>query len=163
MGRPLPPTVQPVTCPSGQFCYQSTRLVQVGGPLPASGAREYRLAAIETGVKDLAQLSLPAFRVIAAGALVAAFDADQRGLAAFRALCQARRSRSLVGDQTTAGGGHPLVADCRAPPRRRQEADLDHVTLDDIADRGQQRGHVSAPHPGAAARIEDRLHLLDDK
>ena len=49
------------------------------------------------------------------------------------------------------------------PALRRDKADLDHVLLDDIANRGEQRGHVFAFHPGAAARIEYRLHLLDDK
>ena len=37
----------------------------------------------------------------------------------------------------------------------RQEADVDHVALDDVADRGQQRGDVFATsHPLAAARVE---------
>src|SRR3546814_2494130 len=44
---------------------------------------------------------------------------------------------------------------------RLQEADVDHVALDDTADRRQQRRHVAALHPGAAARIEHGLQLLD--
>ena len=44
---------------------------------------------------------------------------------------------------------------------RRQKADLDHMALDHVADRRQQRGHVPPLHPGAAARVEYRLHLFD--
>src|SRR5438477_377144 len=46
---------------------------------------------------------------------------------------------------------------------RRDKADLDHVLLDHVANRGEQRGDVFAFHPCAAARVEHRLHLLDDK
>src|SRR6266536_2007241 len=51
----------------------------------------------------------------------------------------------------------------RGTQRRRQEADLDHVLLNDVADRGEQGGDVFALHPRPAARVEHRLHLLDDK
>src|SRR4051794_30855512 len=41
-----------------------------------------------------------------------------------------------------------------------QKADLDHVPLDYLADRGQQRWNVASAHPLAAARVEDRFQLL---
>src|ERR1051326_4677308 len=98
---------------------------------------------------------LAAFRIGAAGALVAILEPDQRCLAAFRALPE------------------PWAADTRRPLRleihdlglegpvgllRRQESDIDHMALDDVADGGEQGGHVLALHPGTAARVEHRLH-----
>src|SRR5271166_72565 len=74
-------------------------------------------------------VGLPAFRIIAARALIAAFDADQRRLAAFRTLRHAGRGRSLIGDHG-APSSNPLLADCGPAAPRRQKADLDHVALD---------------------------------
>src|SRR5262249_19230474 len=95
----------------------------------------------------------PALRVTAARALVAVLDADQGGLSAFRALRHAPRLAGQVGDRALLDQGLVLLA-------RRHKADIDHVLLDHIADRGEQRGHVTAAHPRAAARIEHGLHLL---
>src|SRR5579862_4310359 len=95
---------------------------------------------------------LAAFRVAAAGALVAVFEADQRGFAAFRALPQARS-----GEPARLGAeADDLRLERALAVRvfRRQEADLDHVALDDVADRGQERGDVAALHPGAPPGIE---------
>src|SRR5438105_12423856 len=116
-----------------------------------------RQASSENRIISSAPLwALPAFRVVAARALVAALDPDQRCLAAFWALRQASREGSLVRDQRIAGSDF-LLADCSSLTACRQKADRDHVALDDVADRGQQRGHVLAVHPGAAARVEHRL------
>src|SRR5262249_46908348 len=53
---------------------------------------------------------LPAFRVVAARALVAAFKTDQRRLAAFGALRHATGCGSLIGNQAAARRGKLLVA-----------------------------------------------------
>src|SRR6266851_2711410 len=92
---------------------------------------------------------LAAFRIAAAGALVAVFDADEGRLAAFRALPEMRAGeteggprRPLAADGDHLGGQCPLVL----AVLWRQEADLDHVALDDVADRGEQRRNVAALH-----------------
>src|SRR5580658_8302623 len=102
-------------------------------------------------------LASPAFRIVAARALVAALDADEGGLAAFRAL---REATALVLRQV-----HHFTLDQlgRGAALGRQEADVDEMALDDVADRGEQRGHIAPLHPGAAARVEHRFQFLDDE
>src|SRR6266851_6453683 len=101
----------------------------------------------------------PTLRIVAARALVAVLDADERGLAAFRALCEPPcRARRWIGARQV----DHLALGKRAA-FRRQEADIDKMLLDDVADRCQQRGHVTSLHPRAAARIEHRFQLLDDE
>src|SRR3546814_8845166 len=102
-------------------------------------------------------LTSSALGVAAARAEVAAFLADQAGAAALGALGEA-------GAAVRAAQVHhrALLLAGQGPPRL-QEADIDHVALDNAADGGQQRGHVAALHPGAAARVEYGLQLLDDE
>src|ERR1700722_4844447 len=126
--------------------------------LPASPAAMTQSAMAES---EVISDRLSAFRIVATRALVAVLAADEGRLAAFWALPQARTGQA-------AGGGLGQVDDLRHPRGliallRRQEADLDHVPLDDVADRGEQRRHIAALHPRAATRVEYRLHLLDDK
>src|ERR1051325_10067049 len=89
-------------------------------------------------------LDLPAFGIAAAGALVAVFDADQRGLAAFGALPQQQLGGGAGhGGRRWALGAerHHLRLDraIGAAVLWRQKADFDHVALDDVADRRQER------------------------
>ncbi|MPL67195.1 hypothetical protein SDC9_12885 [bioreactor metagenome] len=48
-------------------------------------------------------------------------------------------------------------------PLARDETDRDQVALYHSADRRENRGDVLPRHPSAAARVEHRLQLLDDK
>src|SRR5271155_5548085 len=93
---------------------------------------------------------LPAFGVAASCALVAILEADQRRFAAFRALPQPRpgKPEGVPGRPLRLEVDH-LGVTLVMPGAGRQKSDLDHVTLDDLADRGKQRGHELAFHPGA--------------
>src|SRR6185437_10253928 len=73
-----------------------------------------------------------AFRIIAARALIAAFDPDECGLAAFRAL---RHAAVLAAGQVD---DLALREFGRATAPRRHEADIDEVLFDDVADRCQK-------------------------
>src|SRR5438045_5185175 len=89
------------------------------------------------------QKRLAAFGVVAAGALVAAFEADQCRLAAFRALPEPRArphaTLARMRGRVRLGAGRDRQGDDFAFERgigsalRRHKADLDHVLLDDIA------------------------------
>src|SRR6266478_9464175 len=85
-----------------------------GRPAPPPG--RWRAGAI---VADAA--GLPAFRIIAAGTLVAALDADQRGLTAFRALREPGRTRPLIGEQRVACRRHFPICRIRSLMLCRQK------------------------------------------
>src|ERR1700757_3887761 len=77
---------------------------------------------------------------------------DQAWLAAFRAERLAARF-----------GGNSCTADMMPCDRRDgycQEPGVDHVALEDLADRGNQRRHIAAIGPLAATRIEHLLQLV---
>ena len=77
---------------------------------------------------------------------------DQPGLATFRAERLEQRF-----------GGNSCTADMMPCDRRDgycQEPGVDHVALEDLADRGNQRRHITAVSPLAATRIEDLLQLV---
>ena len=92
----------------------------------------------------------------------------ERGGAAVRALPQSetRRgtARPFVRGLTRAGSQPQALLGGLGDARlvsRRQKTDLDQVAFDHAADRRQQRGHIAALHPLAAARVEHGLELLD--
>src|SRR3546814_17811758 len=87
-------------------------------------------------------LTSSALGVAAARAEVAAFLADQAGAAALGALGEA-------GAAVRAAQVHhrALLLAGQGPPRL-QEADIDHVALDNAADGGQQRGDSEARRVG---------------
>src|SRR6516225_11795245 len=79
---------------------------------------------------------------------------DQPGLAAFRAEWPERF------------GGNSCVVDMMRCDRRVghwQEPGVDHMALEDLADRGHQRRHIAALGPLAATWIEHLLQLVGDK
>src|SRR5215471_6868505 len=95
-----------------------------------------------------------ALGVTAGQARVAAFQLHEAGVAAARAVAGARAlGRNVIG----AGKARQAV---EAPAH---EADLDHVALDDLANRSEQGGNIAAVHPLPATRIEDRLELFHDE
>ena len=80
---------------------------------------------------------------------------DQPGLATFRAERLEQRF-----------GGNSCTADMMPCDRRNghwQEPGIDHVALEDLADRGNQRRHIAAIGPLAATRIEYLLQLVGYK
>src|SRR5690606_32367056 len=91
--------------------------------------------------------------IAAGGAQIASLLVYHAGAAAFRALGyrpdDIRRWRRACHSR---GSGETV-----------EESDFDHVPLDHIADRREQGGHVAALVPLTAARIENRLELLDDE
>src|ERR1700730_8924916 len=95
---------------------------------------------------------LAAFRPAAMDAGEAAGFLDQPGLAAFRAERPEHRF-----------GSARCTADLVLCDRRNghwQEPGIDHVALEDLADRGNQRRHIAAIGPLAATRIEYLLQLV---
>lgn len=50
--------------------------------------------------------------------------------------------------------------DLRIGPRPLADAQARQVSFEHIADRGEQRGHVTPVHPRAAPRVEHRLEFL---
>src|SRR3546814_4653134 len=112
--------------------------------------RRHTRCALVTGVQTCA---LPiSLGITAGGAEVAAFLADEAGAAALGALGEAG-----VGGRVAEVHHRALLLAARRLARL-QEADVDHVALDDTADRRQQRRHVAALHPGTADRKSTRLN-----
>src|SRR5438132_6549707 len=115
-----------------------------------------RLISLPTLVSHAWEWLLPAplaaFRPAAVDAGEAAGFVDQPRLAAFRA----ERPEHRFG---SAGCTADLVL-CDRRGAYCQEPRVDHVALKDLADRGNQRRHITAVSPLAATRIEHLLQLV---
>jgi hypothetical protein len=114
-----------------------------------------------------AAAGLPAFRIVAAGALVAALDADQRGLAAFRALREPGRPRPRIGGRGRAGrigGGRRLQARAAAAATRQARgfSGSGHRRAPALPDRGHdQDGTRRARRTPRQARLPGAAHQPD--
>src|SRR4029077_14541522 len=84
---------------------------------------------------------LTALGVAAGQAGVAAFPADETCAAATRAEARPRALRWNFRVRQDAGSA------------AAQQADIDHVALDHLADGGQKRWHIAPAHPLPAARV----------
>src|SRR5260221_8240647 len=107
-----------------------------------------------------------AFAVAAGGAEIAPFLTDQGWRIAFRAMRQlagAAIAIALAISQVHHLAGRHVLDLSAVFGGIRNEADIDHMALDNFADRRQQRGYIATADPGAAARIKHRLQFLDHK
>src|SRR5271166_6056656 len=96
-----------------------------------------------------------AFRPAAVNAAETASFLDHTGLAAFRA------ERPKMRGQPCLAARHVVAVNQWL--RQAEESGLDHVPLDDVADRRHERWHVAAVAPLPPARIEYLLELLGDE